>query len=692
MFIYHSIINNNLELITSIALLISLLCGVFVIISKNPIVSVLFLIGLFSSIAVYLIILGISFVGLSYLLVYVGAISILFLFILMLINIRISELLSETSRSVPLAIFVSIVFNYSMIQLLPFSLLNIKEFNITNIYDSYKYKMLNQLNDIKKTYFITTNNWDSNMTEISDITSIGNIIYTSYSVWLIIASIILLLAMVGAIVITRKQVDTVKYMDNNKWYSTVVKADIKALLAIYTGSLTLYDNNNNIKLGSNNLSTNNKPNINIDLVNKTNIEPKINIDIHSHPINIYPNLDPVNIEPKVNINLINKINEEPKINLDFISQYTVKSFNLESKVSYLPSNKIPLYDLSIDYIYNNVYLPFNYILTCCPQYLILPIIIILLPIVLPVTNPNNTDTNRNESNVQTDKGESSTTLSGIKITEAVSHNANISGSNGGEDPNQNRKKIFFLLKDKKKIPVPYNLYKEYIDNLEIFLKVRTSLKEKLHSLRSKISNYITGGGKLNLCNPETGEINEAMENFLEYTEDDRKEIIKLINEYTLWQIGLQESMDKITNIDSEINDNFNTSIELINIGVHEMGYYSLDNDLYNIIEENIGIIFSIIDISPYASNFNMAYNPSTGSAPINVTTPIDPSTFDTASSLNDMAAFSDASQLIFDTNLDSEILYEYNTNNWEVDSDLYNDDTSDIEYKGKEIRKGEDES
>jgi NADH-ubiquinone oxidoreductase chain 6 len=158
MFIYHSIINNNLELITSIALLISLLCGVFVIISKNPIVSVLFLIGLFSSIAVYLIILGISFVGLSYLLVYVGAISILFLFILMLINIRISELLSETSRSVPLAIFVSIVFNYLMIQLLPFSLLNIKEFNITNIYDSYKYKMLNQLNDIKKTYFITTNN------------------------------------------------------------------------------------------------------------------------------------------------------------------------------------------------------------------------------------------------------------------------------------------------------------------------------------------------------------------------------------------------------------------------------------------------------------------------------------------------------------------------------------------------------
>ena len=65
----------------------SILCGIFVIISKNPIVSVLFLIGLFLNIAGYLMMLGMNFIGLSYLLVYVGAVSILFLFILMLINI-----------------------------------------------------------------------------------------------------------------------------------------------------------------------------------------------------------------------------------------------------------------------------------------------------------------------------------------------------------------------------------------------------------------------------------------------------------------------------------------------------------------------------------------------------------------------------------------------------------------------------
>ena len=65
--------------ILDIISLVAILCGILVIISKNPIVSVLFLIGLFLSIASYLIILGLNFIGLSYLLVYVGAVSILFL-------------------------------------------------------------------------------------------------------------------------------------------------------------------------------------------------------------------------------------------------------------------------------------------------------------------------------------------------------------------------------------------------------------------------------------------------------------------------------------------------------------------------------------------------------------------------------------------------------------------------------------
>lgn len=90
--------------------LLSILSGIFVIISKNPIVSILFLISLFLNIACYLMMLGLNFIGLSYLLVYIGAVSILFLFILMLINVRISELSSDNSNSIPLAIITGVFF------------------------------------------------------------------------------------------------------------------------------------------------------------------------------------------------------------------------------------------------------------------------------------------------------------------------------------------------------------------------------------------------------------------------------------------------------------------------------------------------------------------------------------------------------------------------------------------------------
>src|ERR1700737_2175845 len=119
--------------------LLAVLCGIFVIISKNPIVSVLFLIGLFLSIASYLMILGLNFIGLSYLLVYVGAVSILFLFILMLINVRISELLSNTTNRIPLAIFIAVSFNFPVYQVLPYSITS---------FNSYTIDLNNTSNDI----------------------------------------------------------------------------------------------------------------------------------------------------------------------------------------------------------------------------------------------------------------------------------------------------------------------------------------------------------------------------------------------------------------------------------------------------------------------------------------------------------------------------------------------------------------
>lgn len=189
---------------------LSILCGIFVIISNNPIVSVLFLIGLFFSIACYLLVLGLSFIGLSYLLVYVGAVSILFIFILMLINIRISELLSNSYNSIPLALLLAVCFNYPVYQILPESLMGFNLYSSTvigitdNLWENLDTNFSNISNNSDDMSYVTTNMWDGSVAETIHITSIGNIMYTSYSIWLIITSIILLLAMVGAIVITIK--------------------------------------------------------------------------------------------------------------------------------------------------------------------------------------------------------------------------------------------------------------------------------------------------------------------------------------------------------------------------------------------------------------------------------------------------------------------------------------------------------
>jgi len=180
--------------------MLSILLGIFIIITKNPIISVLYLILLFSSVSCYLIFIGIKFIGISYLLVYVGAVSILFLFILMLINIRVSELISDTNNNLPLALITIMAFFIPFTNLLPDtkSKLNIIGFELN--------KLLQDITNTKQVSYVTSKNWDGNILDSTDIMSIGNIMYTSYSIWLLITSIILLLAMVGSIVITIKQV------------------------------------------------------------------------------------------------------------------------------------------------------------------------------------------------------------------------------------------------------------------------------------------------------------------------------------------------------------------------------------------------------------------------------------------------------------------------------------------------------
>lgn len=208
LFILNETFTNGLNYnLLDIISLVSILSGVFVIISKNPIVSVLFLIGLFLGISAYLMMLGINFIGLSYLLVYVGAVSILFLFILMLINVRISELLTDNNNSLPSVILISVIFTVILYNLLPsnsnsnISLSPLRDID-SNIRDSVVNIIYSSSNNLS---FVSSHIWDGVLAETSHITSIGAIIYTAYPIWLILTSIILLLAMVGAIVITIKQ-------------------------------------------------------------------------------------------------------------------------------------------------------------------------------------------------------------------------------------------------------------------------------------------------------------------------------------------------------------------------------------------------------------------------------------------------------------------------------------------------------
>ncbi|CAL5875327.1 unnamed protein product (mitochondrion) [Penicillium psychrofluorescens] len=191
--------------------LVSIFLGILTIVNRNPIVSVLFLIGLFVNVAGLLILVGYNFIGLAYILVYVGAVSILFLFILMLINIRISELLNETNNDIPLAVLTVLLFFYIIGQVLPTNLTdNTIVSTLSNTFSDERNTELHNdffnLRDLKQQIdYASSHGWDNSLIEPTHIASIGNIMYTSYSMWLIVSSIILLLGMVGAIVITIKQ-------------------------------------------------------------------------------------------------------------------------------------------------------------------------------------------------------------------------------------------------------------------------------------------------------------------------------------------------------------------------------------------------------------------------------------------------------------------------------------------------------
>ena len=106
----------------------------------------------------------------------------------MLINIRISELHNYNKNSIPLALIITIFLSSSIFPVLPYNIEVKKDLFLNN--------------DL---YFSSSNDWNGNIIDINHMSNIGNILYTSYNLWLIMTGYILLLAMVGAIIITIKK-------------------------------------------------------------------------------------------------------------------------------------------------------------------------------------------------------------------------------------------------------------------------------------------------------------------------------------------------------------------------------------------------------------------------------------------------------------------------------------------------------
>lgn len=101
----------------------TLLVSVFSITSKNPVISVIYLIATFVFASCYLLITGIDFIGISYIIVYIGAIAVLFLFVIMMINIKLTDILetgTQYTKTLPLALAIVTLFIYILSNTLPF--------------------------------------------------------------------------------------------------------------------------------------------------------------------------------------------------------------------------------------------------------------------------------------------------------------------------------------------------------------------------------------------------------------------------------------------------------------------------------------------------------------------------------------------------------------------------------------------
>ena len=166
---------------------ITVFAAIMVTVSRNTVYSVFFLILVFISIAILFIMIGAEFLGMIMLIVYVGAVSVLFLFVVMMLNIT-EQLTKRYSRK-------GLINNISV-----GSIVGVIIFlELLVVVGGWKYKST----------FVPLSAINLNL-GISNTRALGNVLYTDYIHLFQISGIILLVAMIGAITLTFSKKDNIK--------------------------------------------------------------------------------------------------------------------------------------------------------------------------------------------------------------------------------------------------------------------------------------------------------------------------------------------------------------------------------------------------------------------------------------------------------------------------------------------------
>ena len=172
--------------------IVAIISAIMVTASKNTVHSVFFLILDFISISCLFIMIGAEFLGMIMLIVYVGAVAVLFLFVVMMLNVAQQKnqwfASEESSKHIPVGLIISTIIFFELIIVI----------------GGWKYKPdLFNLNNAVNNY------------SVSNTHSLGQVLYTDYVHVFQISGMILLVAMIGAIVLTfrqRKGVKTQSYL------------------------------------------------------------------------------------------------------------------------------------------------------------------------------------------------------------------------------------------------------------------------------------------------------------------------------------------------------------------------------------------------------------------------------------------------------------------------------------------------